>query len=123
MLNLMLKAISNQSTDIPLPRVMMVSVDPERDTVEQLGKYIPYFNKDFVGLTAASQADVDAITKQFGIAYLLNKKSPDDTEYSVEHSGAILLINPQGQLHALFSAPHDPINLAKEFATIRGVHE
>jgi protein SCO1/2 len=101
----------------------MVSVDPERDTVGQLGKYIPYFNKDFVGLTAASQAGVDAITKQFGIAYLLNKRSPDDKEYSVEHSGAILLINPQGHLHALFSAPHDPINLAKDFAAIRGAHE
>jgi protein SCO1/2 len=123
MLNLMLKAVSNQSADIPLPRVMMISVDPERDTVGQLGKYVPYFNKDFVGLTAASQSDVDAVTKQFGIAYLLNKKSPDDKEYSVEHSGAILLINPQGKLHALFSAPHDPVNLASEFAIIRGAYE
>lgn len=122
-LNLMLKAISNQSAEIPLPRVMMVSVDPERDTVEQLSQYIPYFNPAFVGLTAASQADVDAITKQFGIAYLINKKSPDDKEYDVEHSGAILLINPQGNLHALFSAPHDPVSMANEFATIRGVHE
>jgi protein SCO1/2 len=123
MLNLMLKAVSNQTNDIPLPRVMMVSVDPERDTVEQLGKYMPYFNKAFIGLTAASQTDVDAITKQFGIAYLLNKKSPADQEYSVEHSGAILLINPQGRLHALFSAPHDPLSMANEFAIIRGIHE
>ena len=123
MLNLMLKAISNQSAEVPLPRVMMVSVDPERDTVEQLGKYIPYFNKNFIGLTAARQSDIDALTKQFGIAYFLNKKSPDDKEYSVEHSGALLLINPQGNLHALFSAPHDPLTLANEFATIRGVHE
>lgn len=122
-LNLMLKAISNQSAEIPLPRVMMVSVDPERDTVEQLSQYIPYFNKSFVGLTAAKQSDVDAITKQFGIAYFLNKKSSEDKEYSVEHSGAILLINPQGKLHALFSAPHDPVTLANEFATIRGLHE
>ncbi len=122
-LNLMLKAISNQSAEILLPRVMMVSVDPERDTVEQLGQYMPYFNKSFVGLTAAKQADVDALTKQFGIAYFLNKKSPDDKEYHVEHSGAILLINPQGKLHALFSAPHDPVTLANEFATIRGLYE
>ena len=48
MLNLTLKAITNQSAEIPLPRVMMVSVDPERDTVEQLGKYMPYFNKNFI---------------------------------------------------------------------------
>lgn len=122
-LNLMLKAISNQSADIPLPRVMMVSVDPERDTVEQLGKYMPYFNTNFIGLTAEKQSDIDALTKQFGIAYFLNKKSPDDKEYSVEHSGAILLVNPQGKLHALFSAQHGPVILANEFAIIRGVHE
>ena len=122
-LNLMLKAIGNQAAELTLPRVMMFSVDPERDTVEQLGKYIPYFNKSFIGVTAEKQSDVDAITKQFGIAYFVNKKSPTDTEYAVEHSGAILLFNPQGQLHALFSAPHDPVILANEFATIRGVHE
>lgn len=122
-LNLMLKAVSNQSADIPLPRVMMVSVDPERDTVKQLSQYMPYFNPAFVGLTATSQAAVDTLTKQFGIAYLLKKKSSDDKEYSVDHSGAVLLINPQGKLHALFSAPHDPLTLANEFATIRGVHE
>lgn len=122
-LNLMLKAISNQAAEIPLPRVMMVSVDPARDTVEQLSQYMPYFNKSFVGLTAEKQSDIDTLTKQFGIAYFLNKKLPDDKEYHVEHSGAILLINPQGNLHALFSAPHDPVTLANEFATIRGVHE
>lgn len=122
-LNLMLKAITNQSAEIPLPRVIMASVDPARDTVEQLGKYMPYFNKDFIGLTASKQDDVDALTRQFGIPYLLNKKSADDMEYSVEHSGALLLINPQGNLHALFSGPHDPLNLANEFATIRGLHE
>lgn len=122
-LNLMLKAITNQSADIPLPRVIMVSVDPERDTVEQLGKYMPYFNKNFTGLTANTQADVDALVTQFGVPYLLNKESADDMEYSVEHSGALLLINPQGKLHALFSGPHEPIKLANEFATIRGLHE
>lgn len=122
-LNLMLKAISNQASEIPLPTVIMLSVDPKRDTVEQLSKFIPYFNKDFIGLTAEKQTDIDRITKQFGIAYFINKKSPNDELYSVEHSGALLLFNPQGQLHALFSAPHDPLTLANEFATIRGVHE
>lgn len=101
----------------------MVSVDPERDTVEQLSQYMPYFNKNFVGLTAARQSDIDTITKQFGVPYFLNKKSPDDKEYSVEHSGVLLLVNPRGNLHALFSAPHDPVTLANEFATIRGLYE
>jgi len=105
------------------PQFIMVSVDPERDTVKQLSEYIPYFNKSFLGLTGTSKKQIDAIATQFGIPYFINKKSPDDTEYAVEHSGAILLVNPQGNLHALFSAPHDAVRLSNEFTLIKYIHE
>ena len=106
-----------------VPRFIMASVDPERDTVEQLGKYIPYFNKAFIGLTGNNKQDVDKLTKQFGIPYMIKKKSAEDTNYGVDHSGAILLVNPHGNLHALFSAPHDAARLANEFTQIRNVYE
>jgi len=106
-----------------VPRFIMVSVDPERDTVEQLGQYMPYFNKAFIGLTGENKQDVDALTSQFGIPYFLKKKSTEDQQYGVDHSGAILLVNPHGNLHALFSAPHDAKRLADEFTQIRNVYE
>lgn len=117
-MNLIATALAKQTAQ-PVPRFMMMSVDPARDTVAQLGQYIPYFNKNFIGLTAKDQTAVEVLTKQFGIAYSLNKTQPTDKNYSVDHSGAILLINPRGQLHALFSAPHDVTTMVNEFNLIR----
>jgi len=121
-MNLIATALDTQK-DKPAPRFMMMSVDPERDTVEQLSKYIPYFNKKFIGLTAKDAAAVDVLTKQFGIAYLVKKTNAEDKDYAVDHTGAILLINPQGQLHALFSAPHDVKTMTNEFNLIRESHD
>lgn len=122
-MNVMATTLEKNQPDKVVPRFIMVSVDPERDTVEVLSKYIPYFNNSFIGLTGNSSQQIDAITKQFGIPYFISKKSPNDTEYEVQHSGAILLVNPQGNLHALFSAPHDPAKLISEFNLIRYIHE
>jgi len=122
-MNLMATTLEKNQPDKVVPRFIMVSVDPSRDTVEVLSKYIPYFNNSFIGLTGNSSQQIDAITKQFGIPYFISKKSPGDTQYEVQHSGAILLVNPQGNLHALFSAPHEPAKLINEFSLIRYIHE
>lgn len=123
MMNVMAITLEKNQPDKQTPRFIMVSVDPERDTVEQLSGYIPYFNNAFIGLTGETKQQIDAITKQFGIPYFINKKSPDEKNYAVEHSGAILLVNPDGNLHALFSAPHDPAKLISEFNLIRYFYE
>jgi len=122
-MNVMANNLEKNQPDKIIPHFIMVSVDHERDTVEVLNKYIPYFNNSFIGLTGSSTEQVDAITKQFGIPYFISKKSPADTSYEVQHSGAILLVNPEGNLHALFSAPHDPARLINEFTLIRYIHE
>ncbi len=123
MMNIMAVNLEQKQPDKQTPRFIMVSVDPERDTVKQLSAYIPYFNNAFIGLTGKSSQQIDVVTKQFGIPYLINKKSPDDTEYDVQHSGAILLVNPDGNLHALFSGPHDAAKLVSEFNLIRYFYE
>lgn len=122
-MNIMANRLEKNQPDKEIPRFIMVSVDPERDTVAVLNKYIPYFNNSFIGVTGHSKQQVDAITKQFGIPYFISKKLPTDTEYEVQHSGAILLVNPNGKLHALFSSPHDPVRLINEFSLIRYIHE
>lgn len=123
MMNVMAVNLEKKQPDKQTPRFIMVSVDPERDTVKQLSGYIPYFNSAFIGLTGETSQQIDVITKQFGIPYLISKKSPDDTEYEVQHSGALLLVNPRGDLHALFSGPHDPAKLISEFNLIRYFYE
>jgi protein SCO1 len=99
------------------PQVVFVSVDPERDTPQQLDGYVSYFSKEFVGVTGSPQA-IAAFTRQLSVPY---GRSPGGTsgEYSVDHSASILLIDPQARLSAIFSAPHDPRRIAAEFLEIR----
>jgi len=123
MMNIMAVNLEQKQPDKQTPRFIMISVDPERDTVKQLSGYIPYFNNAFIGLTGTSSQQIDIITKQFGIPYFINKKSPNDTEYEVQHSGALLLVNPDGNLHALFSGPHDAAKIISEFNLIRYFYE
>ena len=88
----------------PLPRIVLVSVDPERDTPDVVGKYVSYFGEDNVAITG----DMDELKKlTSGLGIFFNKAYIDDETYSVDHSAVVLVINPRGEFHALFGAPHE----------------
>lgn len=84
-------------------RVVMVSVDPERDTPEALGDYVTRFDPTFIGLTG-SKADIDAAGQAFGLYYERHEGSAA-TGYLVDHTARTFLIGPDGR--ALVAYPHD----------------
>ncbi len=88
----------------PLPRIVLVSVDPERDTPESLRQYIDYFGDGNLGITG-ELAQIRKLTNALGIFF--EKIPRDDGDYTVSHSAVVLLVNPRGQFQALFGAPHD----------------
>ena len=97
-------------------QVVFVSVDPERDTMEKLGQYVPFFDPTYIGVTGA-RADIDRFTRRLGILHVRAGEGGDD--YLVNHSSSILLFDPDGALRALFSGlPHDPADLADNFLKI-----
>ncbi|WP_062386395.1 SCO family protein [Pseudomonas abietaniphila] len=98
-------------------RIVLVSVDPNRDTPQQLKTYLGYFDKQFVGLTAP----VDTIQK------LANAVSipfiPADTSkpnYTVDHSGNLALLGPDGTQRGFIRAP---LNNQKLIAQLPGLVE
>jgi protein SCO1 len=103
-----------------LPQVVLVSVDPDRDTPEVMQQYVKRFNPNFRGATAAAdKVQLDLLTKPLGIAYFkVENPSGDSNSYSVEHSDSIVLINPQGELAGFFTPPHDPSSIADEYELI-----
>jgi len=104
-----------------LPEVVFVSVDPGRDSPAQLATYVQHFHDDFIGVTGEREA-IDTFTRGLGIAYSLGE--PDDNgDYAVDHSAAILLINPDGRLQALWQPPHGRDVLADEFLRIKNAYE
>jgi protein SCO1/2 len=96
-------------------QVLFASVDPERDTPEQLKKYVDYFHPDFIGVTGP-QEQLAPLTMQLGIAYRIEEHEAGATQYNVDHSVSILLMDPQGRLHGVFPAPHDADKMAGELA-------
>ena len=75
-------------------QVLMVTVDPERDTPEVLSKYVPAFDPRFIGLYGDAAATQRA-AKEFKIFY---EKRKAGGSYSVDHSGQSYVIDPQGRL-------------------------
>lgn len=105
------------------PDVVFISVDPERDKVAMLADYVQYFDKDFIGVTGDKDL-IKALTLQMSVVYM---KMPGEESsaagnsgngYLVDHSSAVLLLNPQAKLVAFFNAPHDPQTILKDFQTM-----
>jgi protein SCO1/2 len=98
-------------------QVYFVSVDPERDKAEIIAAYVTYFNADFIGATA-ELGKLTPLTRSLGIAHDIRNKSEGSTDYDVDHSSAIVLINPQAEYAGLFGAPHDALALARDLTRI-----
>ena len=109
-------------TAIPFPEVYFVSVDPARDTPEQLAGYVDYFDKDFTGVTG-DDALLKALTLQLSAVYLV--MPPDDPakpdEYTVDHSAALYLLNPEGKLVAFLNEPFTPEKLVDDISRVQAL--
>lgn len=88
---------------VAFPDIILISVDPERDSPEVLADYVRHFGAEVRGLTGNLET-ISALTRPLGIYFA---KSGDlEGDYSVDHSAVVLVINENAEWFALFSAPH-----------------
>lgn len=116
----LLSEVDDRLEDLPADerlRVVFVSVDPQRDTPERLAEYVRHFDPAFVGITG-SREDVDDLTEGLHVPYTIVPGESDD-DYTVAHSAALFLVNPAGELAAVFGAPHDAETIAADYRAIR----
>ena len=87
-------------------QVLFVTVDPERDTPELLGKYVPAFDPRFAGLYGDAAA-TERTAKEFKIIY---QKRPGATpgSYTMDHSAGTYIFDPQGRLRLYVSYGQGP---------------
>jgi protein SCO1 len=86
-----------------LPQVIFVSVDAQRDTPAQLARYVPYFDPEFIGVTAANQPAIEALAKKWGVAVLIHPTR--DGNYTVDHSAELFVVDPSGNIAAILTGP------------------
>jgi len=102
-----LKALSNEER--ARVKLIMISVDPERDTVEHLKEYTAFFHSEMLGATGSAE-EIAALAKAFGAGYIKQPKRPDGS-YAVDHTTSTYVVGPDGKLAAVLElgAPTDKI--------------
>ena len=100
-------------------QVIFVSVDPQRDTPDVIKGYMQYFHESFQGITGIQQ-DIDSLTRQFGAGYIKEAETAPG-QYLVSHTSSIFLVDPHGQLLAVFSPPHDHNTIVDQFRQIHSL--
>lgn len=102
-LNFAYDELKETSKDV---QVLLVSVDPVRDTIDKLSQYIAYFNTEFFALTA-DHSVLFPFARNMGLMYAITDGSKAQG-YLVDHSASIVLINPEGNIAAIFKPEHEP---------------
>ncbi|MBP8925962.1 MAG: SCO family protein [Pseudomonadales bacterium] len=94
----------------------MVSVDPARDTPAKLKPYLEHFSSKFTGLTGEFSA-IHRFATQLNIPF--RKVMLDDTNYSVDHSASLVLINPRGHYAGYMTPPFDKERMVRVLEVLR----
>ena len=101
---------------LPLPEVVMVSIDPKRDTLLKLANYVKAFDPHFFG-ARGDEKSVYKMARGMGIVYMkvaADHGTPAEN-YNIQHSGAVMLFNPQGELTAFFTPPNTAEEVAGDY--------
>ena len=101
------------------PRVLFVSVDPDRDTPDRIGVYAHAFHRD----TLAATADIPTLeTFAQSLSLVFMKAPPPEgapaDQYSVDHSAALAVLDPKGRMAGVVQPPFDPAAIAADLAAL-----
>lgn len=100
------------------PRVVFVSADPERDTPELVGRYAAGFHADTLAATAPLP-QLEAFAQSLSLVFM---KAPgpsgDPRDYSIDHSAALVLLDPLGRMAGVIQPPLDADAIAQDLLTL-----
>jgi protein SCO1/2 len=93
-------------------QVVMITVDPDRDTPQILGAYVHTFDPAFMGLTGS--ADQLARTARSFKAFYSKEPGPTPQQYGMNHSSAFYLLDRTGEARDLINTNTTPQDLAHD---------
>jgi protein SCO1 len=97
-------------------RFVFVTVDPDNDSVEQLGDYLHYFDPSFIGLGGSAHG-LQQLASSLAVKYVVFHD--ENGVRSIDHTSSVMVINPSGQVVASFPPPHEPQRMLERFEQLR----
>lgn len=94
---------------------VLISVDPERDTLERLSEYVSYFGDEIIGATG-SQAQLEELADRYGVVWRRVETPESAMEYTIDHSSSLYLVDRHGKIlqRVLYSPTPHPLRSALE---------
>ena len=112
---LALLASVQKQVAVPGLKVALISVDPERDTPEQLGKYISSFGGDLIGLTGTAP-EIVKTSRSFGVA--ASRVELPGGGYTMDHSATVFALDSAARIIAVFTPPFNAAALTRDVARL-----
>ena len=105
--------------DATRPRVLFVSVDPDRDTPDRTGEYAHGFHRDTLAATG-DEATLEAFARSLSMVFMkvpAPAGAPAD-QYSVDHSASIAVLDPQARMAGVILPPLQPQAITADLETL-----
>lgn len=92
---------------------VLISVDPERDSVERLKEYLAFFGDDFIGATG-SKAQLEEVGKRYNVKWRRQESQDSALGYTMDHSASLYLVDAEGRVmqRVLHSPTPGPLQAA-----------
>ena len=101
---------------VPAPRVVLVSVDPARDTPEQMRRYLSNFDAEFIGITTSEQA-LEPMRRDLGVSVM--KQLQNNEQYTMTHNPQVYVIAPSAEVIATLSSATSADEVVRDYQRIR----
>lgn len=112
------RARESLGDDAERVRGLLVTVDPERDTPEALNRYLANFDRSFLGVYGPEET-LMATAMLYGIHSEVHEEA-EAVGYTVDHTGTIIAIGPDGHVRVLYSHTVDADALSADLAELLG---
>ncbi|MES2181616.1 MAG: SCO family protein, partial [Pseudomonadota bacterium] len=108
-----MKMLGNRADEL---QVLFVTLDPERDTQEVLAKFVPSFDKRFIGLRGTEQ-EIAATAATFKV-YAKKVESQGKSGYTIDHSAGAYAFDKQGKIRLYIDYGERPADIANDIKQI-----
>jgi protein SCO1 len=94
-------------------RVLLVTVDPQRDSADRLSQYLKPFGDGFVGLSGA-EAQLATVWQAYGVTRIIRPVASNPDLYTIDHTARLYLVDKQGRLRITYSYGTDPEGIRQD---------